>query len=512
MHTHFNTTYPKSELFVKVMEIMSIVKDLNAASALLSWDQETYMPHGAIQARADQIATIDSLAHRSLTSDQARLAAEEIRNILEFAEPFEKGIYRSFLLEHDIAVKLPESFVNEFSRMKSIASETWKKAKFESNFALFQNALEEILKLKIEQTDYLGFTGNIYNALLGLFEPEMTTDILDSVFNKLKTETIAILNKLEPLRDEIDDDIVHRYYNHSLQEKLARFIADKLTFDFHHGRMDISVHPFSTSFSSKDVRITTRINENNLLTCLMSTIHEVGHGLYEQGMDKALYRTFAQDGASFGIHESQSLFWENTIGRSKEFWIWLMPHLREAFPNSVANSSVTTIYKAVNKVKRSFIRTEADELTYNLHIILRYEIEKALLNGKMIVRDIPAVWNAKMKEYLGIVPPKDSLGCLQDIHWSHGGFGYFPTYTLGKLYAAMFRKKIIQDIPELKTNVASGNFNPLKQWLRENIHKYGRLELPKEILMRVTGKELTETDFLEYIKGKISSIYEINPD
>lgn len=496
----------KTPLIEDLLELMNIVKDLQAVSALLGWDQETYMPKGGFISKADQISTLDTLAHQYLSSEKAKILAAKIRDYDKEMPFVEKALCNQFLREHDRAVKLPERLVADISLSQSIALENWKKAKSDSNFKEFEPHLKRLIGLTIEQAECLGYEENPYDALLDFYEPDLKSSQLVQIFNKIKDETIPLLKSIRNHDSNIENGFLFQHFPSEKQIELSRYITKKMSFDYEHGRMDISVHPFTTSFSPMDVRITIRTNENDLRPGLFGTIHETGHALYEQGIDAALYRTFLSDGASYGIHESQSLIWENYIARSKEFCIWLIPHLQKFFPDNFHNVLPEELYRAFNKVEPSFIRTESDELTYNMHIILRYEIEHALINKAITVHEVPEYWNNKMETYLGIIPPDDSKGCLQDIHWAGGSFAYFPTYTLGKLYAATIWRTMQNEMPDLKQNIAEGHFHPIRAWLKEKIHKWGKSQAPTEIIQRISGKELNSEDFLEYINEKIRDL------
>lgn len=487
--------------------IMQKVKDLGAVSAVLGWDQETYMPTAGIEARAEQIATIDTLSHETLTSSTARKVADEVRGCMDDLTGDERDVMKLFLREHDRAVKLPDSLVSETSRAQSLAQEAWKKAKTGKDFSIFAPHLERLIALKIQAAELYGYEENRYDALVDLFEPGMKASIIRPVFERLRAGTVALVDRVLPLRGTVNDDILRKEYAREKQLEFGKSIVQKLGFDFERGRVDLSAHPFCTNFAPTDVRLTTRILEKDLRSCLFGLIHEAGHGMYEQGVDMKYFRTFAAEGTSMGIHESQSLFWENIIARTEEFWQWALPQLKAVFPDQLGNTTAREFYRAINGIKPSFIRIDSDETTYNLHIILRFEIEDAFINEKIRVADIPELWNEKMREYLGIVPANDAEGCLQDVHWSFGGYGYFPSYTLGKLYAAMLWKQMQQELPDIRSMIANGQFEPIREWLRVQIHQYGKTQTSEEIIRRITGRGLTEEDFLAYVSAKADDVY-----
>lgn len=497
-------------LLESVLVQMQPVFDLKASADLLGWDQETFMPSGAYQARADQISTLQTLAHQLLVSDNSKELADKIRSYDRAQSDFEKRIFALFLREHDRAIKIPNYLIKKLSMAKTVCLNSWKKAYEESNFKIFESELRQLIDLKIQETEHIGYDTNKYDALLDFYEPGMNTVMLDPLFNKIKKNCIDMLQKIKKEDLFIKTDFFSHRYTSNKQDKLARYLAHKMKFDLLYGRQDISMHPFTAAFSSKDVRMTYRINERDIRSTLFSVIHETGHALYEQGIDSSLNRTFAGEGASYGIHESQALIWENIIARSEPFIKWLLPYLQELFPRQLSKVNTEEFYRAINKVEPGCIRTEADELTYNLHIIVRYEIEKDLINGNMRAYDIPHAWSTKMHKYLGIVPKSDREGSLQDIHWAFGGFGYFPTYTMGKMYAAMFWKQMQSEIDNIESQIESGDFKEIRQWLKNKIHRFGKINTPKDLLLKICDKELNANDYLDYLRSKFNLIYDLN--
>ncbi len=493
--------------FARLKNRLNTITDLGAAAAVLGWDQETYMPHGAVGVRAEQLATLSSLVHAMSTDAEMVALVDDVRAELSALPERERRVAETFIKDHERAVKLPASLVEEMARTASHAQEAWKRAKDASDFTLFQPLLEKIIRLKREESAILSTGGHPYDCLLDSFEPGLSVIELTPVFERLRVGTQDLLAELAAARSAVADDVLYRTYPKEMQLVFAKDIARALGFEFSTGRVDLSSHPFCTSFGSTDVRLTTRIRENDLRSCLFGLIHEAGHGMYEQGIGSDLVRTPSGQGASMGIHESQSLFWENVVARSEEFWQWAFPLLRDQFPEQLADQTPTSFYRAINRIQPSLNRVESDEVTYNLHIILRFEIERDLIDGILQVKDVPAAWNEKMKQSLGIVPPGDAEGCLQDVHWSFGGIGYFPSYTLGKLYAAMEWNAMQKDIPNVREQIANGNFASILLWLRNNIHSYGRTETPTEIIQRITGRTLTEADFLAYVGNKARAVY-----
>ncbi|MBL7989287.1 MAG: carboxypeptidase M32 [Chlorobi bacterium] len=495
--------------FTNFLDRSRTLSDVRAASSLLHWDQETYMPDGAAAVRAEQSATLDTLAHQMSTSGEYAALMETVREEAERGEleQWEQAVVKESYREFERSRKLPDEFVREMSRAQSLAHHAWKKGREQQDFGIFAPSLEQIVALKRQAAEYYGYTENPYDALIDQYEPGMTAAELRPVFDRLREGTGALLQKIAGFGAAPDDSVLFTDFDADQQLAFSKKIIQQLGFDFNIGRVDLSAHPFCTSFGSSDVRLTTRIFRNDLRSCLFGLMHEAGHGMYEQGFAPHLIRTPLAGGASMGIHESQSLLWENMVGRSEEFWSWAFPQLAATFPTQLVGLDSFSFFQSINVMKPSFIRVEADELTYNMHIILRFQIEDDLINGRMSVADIPAVWNQKSQEYLGIVPPNDSLGCLQDIHWSFGGFGYFASYTLGKLYAAMFFNRAAEQMPELRQQIARGEFGNLLGWLRENLHQWGKAKNASQLVNDICGRPLTETDFLAYLDRKVERVY-----
>jgi len=495
--------------YERLLRVMNTVADLSAAGALLGWDQETYMPDGSVSGRANQLSTISSLIHHHVTCQETQALVKDIGAQLDSLSEEQRRIVATFIRDHELATKLPVELVEEMSHTAAMAQDAWKRARAASDFGIFQPLLEKTVHLKRKEAALLGHAAHPYDNLLDQYEPGLTVEAITPVFENLRRGTLELLSTISPGQNGVVDDVLYKSYSRDLQLSTARDIIERLGFDFSTGRVDLSAHPFCTNFGKHDVRLTTRIRDNDLRSCLFGLIHEAGHGMYEQGIGEVYERTPAGQGASMGIHESQSLFWENVIARSEEFWQWAFPTLQQAFPDQVAGLTARDFYRAINKMRPSLNRVESDELTYNLHIILRFEIERDLIAGVIEVADIPAIWNQKMQDSLGVVPPNDAEGCLQDVHWSFGGIGYFPSYTLGKLYAAMEWNAMQEQMPDVREQIRRGEFNNILAWLRKNIHATGRSETPSEIVQRVCGRQLTEQDFLAYVSAKAHDVYEI---
>ncbi len=493
----------------QLKERLAVVSDLNGAASLLGWDQQTYMPPGGAAARAEQLATLGRLAHEALISD-------EIGELLEGASAESTGsssdsdescLVRVVRRDYEKARKVPAALVAEIARATSLGMEVWVQARKESSFVLFQPALQRILDLQRDLAQCLGFEESLYDALLDQYEPGMKKSELVRIFSELKVGLVPLVQSISERLDRVDDGVLRKTYPEAAQWEFSLEAARRLGYDFQRGRQDKSVHPFTTSFSVNDVRITTRVDEQFLPTALFGTLHECGHALYEQGISQSLERSPLAGGASLGIHESQSRLWENLVGRSRSFWKFFFVHLRQAFPQNLRDVSPESFYRSINRVEPSLIRVEADEVTYNLHILLRFELECDLVEGRLVLADLPDAWNAGMKASLGVVPSDDAQGVLQDVHWSNGLIGYFPTYSLGNLLSVQLFEKAKSDIPSLAAQIESGNFQALLNWLRENIHQHGRKFLPSQLIDRATGTPLQASPYLRYLREKYSEIY-----
>jgi len=513
MNKEFLVTSSLDTLKTKLLEIHHI-KD---AAALLSWDQETYMPSGGGQARADQLATLQTIAHTQLVSaEMESLLTSWVNPDTGLVDPSHDhldesttALLRETWRDFSRAKKLPSNFVTRLERECSLAQQVWITARANNDFPSFAPHLRTIVSLKQEEAQYLGFVESPYNALLDTFEPGATIAQLQPLFATLREGLISLLARIRQAPSPPTDDMLHQSFAHDPQLEFGRLVLTKMGYDFSRGRLDLSAHPFTTSFHPHDVRVTTRVFDKDLPSCLFSCIHEGGHGLYEQGLAPANYGTALGEAISLGIHESQSRFWENCIGRSRPFWQYFFPLLQDLFPQQLGTISLDTFYRAINVVKPSLIRVEADEVTYNLHIMMRFEVELDLLENRVQVNQLPELWRAKMQEYVGITPDTNADGVLQDVHWSFGAIGYFPTYTLGNLYAAMLYKQALQTIPELHEHLAKGNLVPLTGWLREHIHQWGRHYTSEELILRVTGQTLSAQPFLHYLEQKIGEVYHL---
>jgi carboxypeptidase Taq len=495
----------------KLREMLGEVADLSHASALLGWDQQTYMPPGGAKNRAMQLATLNSLAHSKFVSDEMGNALDAASREIAGADADsdQARLIKKTRHDYDKQSRVPTAWVAEFSRTGALAHPEWEKARADANFSIFQPLLEKLIALRREYVDFFAPYDHVYDPLLDDFEPGMKTTEVKAVFDALRPRQVELVRAITEDGAPVDDSVVRQNYDIQKQWDFGVEVITALGYDFKHGRQDKSVHPFTTSFGIGDVRITTRFVPDFLNTSLFGSMHEAGHGMYEQGINPELGRTPLADGASLSIHESQSRMWENLVGRSRPFWKAFFPRLQSYFPELLENVDLETFYRAINKVQRSFIRVDADEATYNLHVMLRFELEIALMEGDLSVGDLPEAWNSKFEEFMGLTPPDDAKGVLQDIHWSFGGFGYFSTYALGNLVASQLWEKILSDIPDMNEKIESADFNDLLQWLRENIHQYGAKYEPIELLKRVTGKELDYEPYMVYLETKFKDIYQL---
>lgn len=496
------------DLFISFKNKLMEIHRLQSAVGLLHWDMQTYMPPAGARERSDTIATLAALIHDKFTSVKFEKELKTLRQKQDL-NAREKSIINEVWRDFSRQKKLPRDFVKELARASSEGHAIWVEARKKSNFKLFQPQLEKLIQLKRKEAQLVGFKESPYDALIDVFEPRMTAAELSPIFYELREFLVPLVKKIRSSKVKPKKSLIRGDFPIAEQKKFSEKVIAKIGFNLERGRLDTAVHPFCIQFHPHDVRITTRYNTEDLLYCLTSVIHEAGHALYEQGILPENFGTPLGESISLGVHESQSRLWENIVGRSIPFWQFFYPLLQKTFPTPFSKVSLRYFYQVVNSVKSSFIRTEADEVTYNLHIILRFEIEKELIEGSIEVKDLPKIWNAKVKELLGLNVPNDAKGVLQDVHWSEGLFGYFPTYTLGNLYAAQFYEAAKRDIPKLEERISRGHFQPLLKWLRENIHIHGKFYSADELVRKVTGKPLTAEPFIKYIKSKYSKIYRI---
>lgn len=494
-------------LLKKVREI----DDLSKALSLLLWDREVNMPLAGTTARVQQMTTLSQFVHVLSTSDEMgeliEAAAAEIGGADYDSD--EASLIRLLRRNYRDARKLPPEFVARISEVSGHAHKAWVQARAENDFASYKPWLQEIIELGQEMAHLYGYEDEPYDALLDKYENDTKTAEVRAAFAAVKRALVPLLQAIQEKGVDIDESMLHQPFDVEKQKEFARYIAPKVGYDLMRGHIGTVVHPFAITFNRNDCRITGRWYPDYLNPGVFGTLHEAGHALYEQGTRPEVARTPLARGTSLGVHESQSRMMENVAGRSLGFWQAHFGKLQSVFPEQLGEQTVEDFYRAINKVQPSFIRVEADELTYNFHIILRFELEQEMVNGDLVAADIPEAWNAKMEELLGIVPPNDSEGCLQDVHWSRPNFGYFPTYALGNLYAAQFYEAAVADEPLIAEQMAQGNTEALVGWLRTHIHQHGRKFTPRELVQRVTGRPLDHEAFLRYASEKFSAIYEL---
>ncbi|WP_375761482.1 carboxypeptidase M32 [Corallococcus exercitus] len=491
---------------------MHELNDLNSVINLASWDREVYLPSKAASARAQQLATVQALHHERLVDPrlgEALARAAEGGPDFEALTPDERAMVRVLTRERDRAVRLPARLVTALAEAQGEGLQAWREARTTKRFERFQPALEALLALRREQADAQGHDGERYDALLEGFEPGMRVKRLTPVLTALRGSLIPMVAALGEQKRAFPAFLSGRAYDTGKQWQFTMRLLKAVGFDLEAGRQDVSIHPFTNSVHAQDVRLTTRLDAAWPPAALFGTLHEAGHGLYEQGFSPEHHRTPLASVPSMGLHESQSRLWENLVGRGRAFWVHHFPALKEAFPEALADVELDGFHAGINHVVPSLIRVEADEVTYNLHIALRYELELAMLRDELPVSELPSAWNERMRRYLGMTPPDDTQGVLQDIHWAWGELGYFPTYSLGNLYAASLYAAANRALPSLEADLARGDTAPLLGWLRANLHAQG-FRLPAEERVRaITGEGLTDRDFLAYLRAKYGALYGI---
>jgi carboxypeptidase Taq len=496
----------KQQLYLHYKEHLQKIADVKYASAVLQWDQETYMPANGAGFRARQTATLSEITHELFTQEKFKNILQELRHADGLTTAQQKNVSLTWY-DYTQQEKLSAPFVRQLSEAISKSFQSWIAARKDNRFAVFETDLARVVDLKKQEADLLGYEEHPYNALLNQYERGCATILLDKIFSELQEPLKDLLNKIRN-RPQVEDAFLYQRFPKQVQWDFGIKVLQDLGFDMTSGRQDISEHPFTTNFSSKDVRITTRIDENDFSNMTWSCIHECGHALYEQGLPESEYGLPLGEYTSLSIHESQSRLWENNVGRSMDCWTYLYPILVNYFPEQFKRTSVESFYRGINKVTPSLIRTEADELTYHFHVLIRYQLEKELIGDDLSVKDIPAYWNEQYEKLLGVKVPDDKRGCLQDVHWSHGSFGYFATYSLGSFYAAQFFNAAKTNRPDLSLEIRNGRFQPLLGWLRKNIHVHGRRYTSEELCKMITNEPLTIKYFLEYVLDKYKLIYE----
>ena len=485
---------------------LATIVDLRTAAAVLEWDQQTHMPPGGGEARAHALTTLSRLAHEHSTSDELGHLLDAVAQGDLETEANTRALLRVARRDYEHARKLPAALVTAFTHATAIGPEIWQVARATNDWNHFAPHLERIVDLTRQVAERLGYAEHPYDALLDQYEPGTTTAQVRTMFAELREGLVPLVKKVLAKPKPAADSPLHQPFSPEAQLAVAWQIALSWGFVADQGRQDRSVHPFCTSFGPHDVRITTRTHPNSLAPALFGTMHETGHGLYEQGIDPALARSPLGQATSLGVHESQSRLWENLVGRSLSFWRKHYPALQTAFPQLQA-TTLDQFYRAVNVVQPSLIRVEADELTYNLHILLRFELETGLVDGSIKVRDLPDLWRSKMEALVGSTPPTDADGVLQDIHWSSGLIGYFPTYSIGNVLSVQLWEAAQRAEPGLAAELAAGEYGTLLAWLRHNVHRHGSLLLPNELIQQATGEPLNAKPYLRYLHAKFGELY-----
>ncbi len=499
--------------FQELKARLAEIADYHAAAAVLNWDHHTYMPPGGAEARAQQTVTLSKAAHRLMTADEIGLLLDDLQLEADSLgyDSFEACLLRATRRRYERQRRLPPQLVADLARARSLGDIAWREARRISSFRHFQPHLETIVDLTIQKAEALGYDERVYDALLDQYEAGMKTAHVETLFGEMKAELVPLVRAIREreARRPIDDALLEGEYDEGTQWAFILEVLTAIGFDFERGRLDRSAHPFTTGFGGGDVRLTTRLKPRQLKPGLFASIHEAGHGLYRQGLDPALERTPLAEGASSGVHESQSRMWENVVGRSRGFWVHWLPRLRACFPQ-LAGVDLDTFYRAVNRVRPSAIRVEADEVTYNLHIFLRFEIENLMVERRVKIAELPELWQAKMEEYLSFRPADDAQGMLQDMHWAGGMIGYFPTYSLGNLLAVQLYDQAVAEQPAIPEQIAAGQFEPLLSWTRSKIHSQGARYTPVELVQRVTGGPIRTRPFLDYVRAKYAEIYDLS--
>ena len=490
--------------------ILAEVYDLSSAAALLGWDQQTYMPSAGAVGRGYQIGTLQKIAHNKFTSDQVGKLLEDLATYQKQLDPDSDDacLIRVTDREYKKQTRVTSEWVENFARETTIAHQVWEKARSENDFASFKPNLERIFELRREYSSFFIPYEHVYDPILDDFEPGLKTSDVQEIFNALRPQQVELIKAISE-KPQVDDSFLKGAFDQSKQWDFGVSVITDFGYEWNRGRQDRAAHPFTQTTGVDDVRITTRIYPDELTAGMFSSMHESGHALYELGVDKALARTPLATGASLAMHESQSRMYENLVGRSMPFWEFYYPRLQDTFPSQLGNVSLEDFYRGINKVEPTLIRVEADEATYNMHVMLRLELEIALMEGNLDVKDLPDAWNAKMVEFLGITPPNDADGVLQDVHWSSGLIGYFSTYALGNLISLQLWELIQQDIPNLSDQIRKGQFGELLDWLRRKVHRHGAKYEPQELIKRITGSKIDPEPYMRYLNSKFSQIYNL---
>lgn len=499
--------------FDELRDHLTKTATLGEVNGLVSWDQETKMPQAGGDARAEQLALLAGLMHERRTSDELGALISACEEDGELTSDDEAAAdLREVRRDYDLATKLPADLVTELARVGSQSQQAWKEARTRKDFGLFRPHLEELLVLVRRKAECYGDAGDgeLYDHLLDEYEPGATSAGIEAIFDPLRQRLAGLIAEVAERGTPPDEAPLDVVIPAARQHEFGLFVLEALGFDLDAGRLDTTTHPFCQGVAAGDTRLTTRYDEDRFTDALYGTMHEGGHGIYEQGLPKARFHGLpVSEATSLGMHESQSRLWENLVGRSRAFWVWALPHAQRIFNGALDGYGPEDLYRAVNTAKPSFIRVEADESTYNLHVMLRFEIERAMIRGDLSAADVPGAWNDKVREYLGLEVTDDAQGCLQDVHWSFGLFGYFSTYCLGNLYASQLWEAAERDLGEFAPTVERGEFADLRGWLNEHVHAHGRRLRAAEICERATGAPLSADPMMRHLEGKIRPIYGI---
>ncbi|HET6884210.1 MAG TPA: carboxypeptidase M32 [Pirellulales bacterium] len=481
---------------------------LQSIEALLGWDERCLLPPAAADYRAEQMTLLTGMIHQRQTDRRLGEWLAELADSPLAKDPASESgaTLRQLKRQYDKKTKLPQSLVEELARTSVHGQQVWQAARHDNDFASFAPLLKKTVELKRAQAEAIGYRESLYDALLDDYEPDERTHHLTRVLGALRDELVPLVVEIREARRLPNLEILHRHFPATGQEAFSREVASKIGFDFSRGRLDVTAHPFCTAPGPHDCRITTRYEERNFSCAFFGTLHEAGHGIYDQGLSPDRFGLPPGEAVSMGIHESQSRLWENLVGRHRSFWRHFYPMAQGTF-TALADVPLDEFYFAINAVRPSLIRIEADEATYNLHILIRFELEQDLLSGTLAVDDLPGAWNEKYRSYLGVEPPNDAEGVLQDIHWSAGLFGYFPTYSLGNLYAAQFFEQADRDLGGLADQFAAGKFGPLREWLADKIHRHGQRYTARQLVERITGRPLSHEPLLAHLRGKLAPLY-----
>ncbi len=497
-----------AETYEEFVNHLREVATLSSCESVLGWDEQTYLPKGGVEHRANQLGLLSGMIHDKSTDPRLGELLEELAGSDELdADSPRAANVREARRDFDRATKLPKRLVEEMSKATSLGQQAWIEAKPKNDFASFQPWLEKIVALKREEAEAVGYDDVPYDALLDTYETGASTQTVEATFAALRDELVPLAKAIADSPNQPDASILEREYPVDVQRTLGLEAAEAIGFDFDRGRLDVAAHPFCSGIGPGDCRLTTRYDERFVPMAFFGTLHEAGHGIYEQGLDTEAYGTPAGHSCSLGVHESQSRMWENLVGRSRAFWDYFYGRFQAGFPAALSDVPLDTFHAAVNTVRPSFIRVEADEVTYNLHIMLRFELEQPLISGDLAPADVPAAWNEKFEAYFGLVPEDHAHGCLQDIHWSAGLIGYFPTYALGNLYGAQLFDAAEAALGDLDAAFAAGTFRPLKEWLNENVHRHGRRFQPTDLVERVSGKPLSHEPLMRRLHAKFDHLY-----